>query len=125
MPLFFSSSIQSDEDVVHGLEGRRRAVEERRLVDLGADGRVRADEHALVVLDADLLVPDGDLDGDVPLLPLARRRGPGAVGGEGADGQGVALLLDDDRRDLLDEVGGGVGDDGRTAAGGGRPPPAP
>ena len=32
-----------------------------RLVDLGADGRVRADQRALVALDADLRVPDRDL----------------------------------------------------------------
>src|SRR3954470_23561080 len=47
-----------------------RAGEVGRVIDLGADRRMRTDEDALVALDADLGVPDRDLDGDVPLLPF-------------------------------------------------------
>ena len=46
----------------------------RRLVDLGADRGVRADERALVALDADGRVPDRDLLRDAALLPLRRAR---------------------------------------------------
>ena len=43
----------------------------RRGVDLGADRRVRADQRALVALDADRRVPHRDLGRDVALLPRA------------------------------------------------------
>ena len=64
----------------------------RRVVDLGADRRVRADERALVALDADRRVPDRDLERDGALLPLRLVPDrPRAVGREGADRQQVAL----------------------------------
>ena len=84
--------------VVDRLVGRRGRREERGLEDLGADRRVRADHRALVALDAELLVPDRDLEGDVPLLPLRRRRGEGAVDREGRDGEEVALVGEHERR---------------------------
>ena len=90
--------------VVHRLEGRRGALEGRRVVDLGADGGVRADQRALVALDAELLVPHRDLDGDVALLPLGGGGRPGAVGREGADRQQIALAGDHHRGDPLDEI---------------------
>ncbi len=93
-----------------------RARELRRLEDLRADRGVRAHHRALVALDADLLVPHGDLESDVPLLPLGGGEGPRAVGRERAHGQEVALSLEHDARDALHEVRRGVGHDGRAAA---------
>ena len=75
------------------------------VVDLGADGGVRADERALVALDADLRVPDRDLDGEVALLPLRGAHRPGAVHREGAHGQEVALAGHHHRGHALHEVG--------------------
>src|SRR3990172_940892 len=43
---------------IRGLVGGRRARELRRLEHLGPDGRVRADQRALVALDAEDVVPD-------------------------------------------------------------------
>ena len=57
---------------VHALECRRRAVQFRRLINLRADRRVRADRHALQALDADLLVPDRDLQREIALFVLRR-----------------------------------------------------
>ena len=94
---------------VGGLEGGRGLAEVGGVVDLRADGRVGADERALVALDADLVVPDGDLERDRALLPLGGGGRPGAVHGEGADRQQVALALDDDRLHALDEVGRRLG----------------
>ncbi len=76
-----------------------------RLVDLGADGGVRADQHALAALDAELLVPDGDLQSDVALLPHGRRRGERAIHREGGDGERIAVALDDPAEHLADELG--------------------
>ena len=79
-------SVKSSDLKVAGAPARRVG-----LVDLGADGRVRADEHALVALDADRRVPDRDLGGEVALLPLRGAHRPGAVHGERAHRQQVAL----------------------------------
>ena len=87
------------------LEGRRGPREAAGLVDLGADDRVRADEHALAALDAEGLVPDRDLGRDPTLLPA---RGPGRVGpvgGQSAHRQGIALPRDHPGRDPVHEVG--------------------
>ena len=99
----------------HGLVRGGAVREARGLEDLRADGGVGAHHRALVALDADLLVPDGDLEGDVPLLPLGRREGPCAVGRERAHGQEVALAFEHDARHALHEVRR-VGRDDRRAA---------
>src|SRR5690606_1089437 len=52
---------------------RRAAVGKLGAVDLHADRGVRADKRALVALDADRRIPDGDLGRDVALLVLPRR----------------------------------------------------
>ncbi len=102
------------------LEGRRRAGERSLVVDLGADRGVRADERALVALDADLRVPHRNLESEVALLPLRRSHRPGAVDREGAHRQQVALAGQHHRRDLLHEVGRLFGDERRTRARGAR-----
>ncbi len=93
----------------NGFEGGRRAGEGRFVVDLGADHAVGADQHALAALDAELLVPLGNFEGDVALLPLRGADGEGAIDGHGADRQIVAFAGDDHGRDLLHESGGGGG----------------
>ena len=55
-------------------EARRRASLRRRRVDLGADGGVRADERALVALDAEAGVPHRDLRRDRRASPTATSR---------------------------------------------------
>ena len=75
------------------------------VVDLGADRRVRADQRALVALDADLGVPDRNLERDVPLLPFRRRHRPRAIDRERAHRQQVALAGQHHRGHLLHEVG--------------------
>ena len=86
------------------LERRRRARQRALVVDLRANRRVRADERALVALDADLRVPDRNLERDVALLPFRGRHRPRAVDGERADRQQVALAGQHDRGHLLHEI---------------------
>src|SRR5207253_838684 len=74
------------------LERLRGVRQQRGIVDLGADYCVRADQHAFTTLDAQLLVPDGDLLSDVSLLPLGGAGGEGAVRRERADGQLIAAI---------------------------------
>src|ERR671933_481818 len=59
--------------------------------DLHADGGVGADDGALAAGDADVRVPDRDLLGDRPLLVPGRPRREGAVDGQGADREPVAV----------------------------------
>ena len=110
---------------VHRLEGRGRSREECRVVDLGADGGVRAVEGALAALDAEVGLPHGDLEGDVALLPLGGVGGPYAVGGHGADREAVSVAGHDGGRDGLDELRRLFGDDGRLHHVAGRPLSAP
>ncbi len=106
--------------VRRGLERLGRARERALLVHLRANRGVRADERALVALDANLGVPDRDLDGKIPLLPFRRGDRPRAVDGKGADGQQVAFAGQHDGRHLLHEVGRAFGDEGWTLARRGR-----
>ena len=91
--------------VGHGLERPRRAGERGVVIHLGADGCVRADQHALIALDADRLVPHRDLEREVPLLPLRRADRPGAVHWKRAHRQQIALAGHEDGGHPLDEVG--------------------
>ena len=68
-------------------EAGRRPDERLRLVDLHPDRSVRADERALGAVDADRLVPDRELLGEVALLEMGRAEREGAVDGERADRQ--------------------------------------
>ena len=88
------------------LEAGGCACERGGLVDLHADRRVRADERALGAVDADRLVPDRELVGEVAPLEVRRAGREGAVDRERADGQEVAAAGDE----LADEVGGAVGE---------------
>src|SRR6202140_2587041 len=87
-----------------GLERLRSVREQRGIVNLGADHRVRADEHALTALDAELLVPDGDFLSDVSLLPFGGAGGEGAVRREGADGQIIAATRDNFAEHIANEL---------------------
>ena len=91
--------------IVNRLEGTWSTGEGFLAIHLGPDRRVRADERALVALDAELRIPDRDLQGDVAPLPL---RGPGrprAVGGERANRKEIALPGHHHGRDPLHEFG--------------------
>ena len=65
---------------------------------------MRADEHALAALDAQVRFPDGDLERDVALLPLGGAGGEGAVHRHGRDGNLFAFEGDDGGECLFDEV---------------------
>ena len=81
-----------------------------RSVELGADRRVRADQRALVALDAERRVPGRDLERDVALLESRRAGRPAAVERNGADGHEVALVGEQAGGDLLHKLrGAGVG----------------
>ena len=103
-----------------GLEGRRRMRQRRLAVDLRSNRGVRAHERTLVALDADLLVPDGDLESQVAFLPFRRAHRPGPVYGKRADREQVALAGQHDGRDLLDEVRCLLGNERRSHARGTR-----
>ncbi len=97
---------------VGGFVGGGRLLQLGGVVDLDADGGVGADQRALPALDADLLVPDGDLQGDVALFPLGRGRGESAVHGHGGHGEVVPLVGDDlgqGRPDVFGRQGGDHG----------------
>ena len=64
---------------VDGLEPWGASLQKRRIVGLHPDGGMGADEGALAALDADVRLPDRDMDGDVPLLVLGGPGRPGAV----------------------------------------------
>ncbi len=89
-----------------GLEGLRSAFEQGRIVDLLADDCMRANKGAFTTLDADLFVPDRDFEGDVAFLVLGGAGGVGAVIGQHANRQIVAIAGDDRADDFLDEFGG-------------------
>mmetsp|Transcript_3981 Transcript_3981/g.7753 ORF Transcript_3981/g.7753 Transcript_3981/m.7753 type:complete len:781 (-) Transcript_3981:501-2843(-) len=75
-----------------------RTLQRNSLHGLGANGRVRAHHHALVALDANVLLPHGDGLRGADLVPSRRAGWVGAVFGEHAHGQGVALVEDDGLR---------------------------
>ena len=75
---------------------------------------MRADEHALAALDAQVRFPDRHLQRDVALLPLRGSQRVGAIHREGADGQVIAIQADDRAQHVLDELGG-LGRNGRAA----------
>ena len=96
------------------------SAERALVVHLRPDRGVRAHERALVALDADLRIPDGDLEREVPLLPFRRPDRPRAVDREGAHGKQVALAGQHHRGHLLHEVRRPLGDHRRTRARGAR-----
>ena len=89
----------------HVLEGLGSICQQFLIVDLVADDRVRTDHDTLAALDAQALIPDGDVEGNVALLPLGRTGGEGAVDGEGGNGDVVAVGTDDLAEHLTDEGG--------------------
>ena len=99
----------------------RGAREQRRVVDLGADGGVRAVQRALAALDAEFRIPHRDLEGDVALLPAGGVGGPDAVVGQGRHRQQMPQAGHDGRGHLLEELRGLVGHERRLVRGGGRP----
>jgi hypothetical protein len=56
------------------------------------------------------VVPHGDFEGDIALLPPCGGGGEGTVRGEGADGQVISLAGDDFCGYLLDKLGRCGGD---------------
>ena len=103
-----------------GLEGGGRVGESVGRENLRPDRGVRADDGALVALDADVGLPDRDFLGDVALFPLGGAGRPDAIDREGAHGQQVALAAEHQRGDTLDEVRGVFRDDRVQAMGRGR-----
>ena len=87
------------------LEGLGSIVKELLVVDLGAYRRVRADEHALTALDAEVRIPDGDVYRYVPLLVLRGSGREGAVLGQRGDGEAVAFEDHHGAEHVFDELG--------------------
>ena len=89
-------------------------------VDLGADGGVRADQHALVALDAERPRPRREFPGRCCASPTARCRWEGAVDGKAADRQIVAVAGDHGRQTFCTKSGAwaGTGGGSSTLAGG-------
>ena len=56
------------------LEGGRSFFQQRRVVNLGPDHRVRANQHALAALDAEVLIPDREFPARCCAFPTARWR---------------------------------------------------
>jgi hypothetical protein len=70
------------------VEGVRRAGDKIRGEELRPDRGMRADERALVALDAERGIPGRNFQRDVPLLELRRARRPAAIERNRADGLG-------------------------------------
>jgi hypothetical protein len=85
-------------------EAVRRSGESLGRIDLGADGGMRADQGALVALDAQVGLPDRDLQRQVALLPARRPGRPGAIDGECGDRQQVPLPRHHHGGHLLHEI---------------------
>ena len=66
---------------------------------------MRADKSALVALDADVGIPDGDLHSDVALLETGRPGGIRAIGRHGRNRQAVALAGDHRGGHVAHELG--------------------
>ena len=77
--------------IVDRLERRRRVEQQGRVDRLDPQRRVRADERALVALDAQARVPDRDFVGDVALLEFRRADRKRAVGRHRRHRQRVAV----------------------------------
>ena len=58
-----------------GLKGCWFVAEQSRVIHLRANHGVRANQHALATLDAQILVPYGNFLGDIALFPHRRARG--------------------------------------------------
>ena len=99
--------------VVRRLERGGSTGQMSAVVDLGADGRMRTDHRALVALDAEDLVPDRDLGGNVALLPARGADRERAVHRERRNGKQIALARHHHRGDLAHEIGCRIRDDGR------------
>ena len=74
-----------------GIAGRRRG-KGSRIAHLGADRRMGAHHHALAALHAQIALPHRHRFSQVAFLEPGRARGPGAITGEGADRQAIALV---------------------------------
>ena len=95
------------------LEAFGSVIDAAGIVDLGANDGVRANHDALAALDAQLLIPHRNFQGDVALLPLRGTGGEGAVDGHRADRNLVAVTIDHQRFHVAHEVGS-IGRDRRT-----------
>src|SRR6266480_1641645 len=89
-----------------GLKRLWSVRKQRRIVNLGANHGMRADQHALTALDTELLVPDGDLLSDVSFFPLGGAGGKSAVRRKRADGQIITTTSDNLAKHIANKVGG-------------------
>ncbi len=87
------------------------AVKFCRVVYFDANSGMRADQYALVALDAEFLVPGRDFNRDVAFLPLGSAQRPGAVRREGRNRQHIALVGQHHCGDSFDQIGCVLGDD--------------
>src|SRR5208282_1179102 len=85
------------------LERRGRIAELTGLVNLRANHRMWAYQHAFPALDAQVLIPDRNLLRHIALLPFRRRRGKGAVGRQSAGRQRIAVARDESAEHIANE----------------------
>ena len=83
------------------------------VVDLDADHGVRANHGALAALDADLRIPHGNFERDVALFPLGGAGGEGAIDGESAHGEFIAVASIDCAEHIALKLRGSGGERGR------------
>ena len=75
----------------------------RRIIDLHANDRVRADHHALPTLDTDIGVPYWQLQRNVAFFPGGRARRIRSIAGQGAHRQCVAFACNHRAKHLTDK----------------------
>jgi hypothetical protein len=78
----------------HVLEGRRRIFGQFSREDLGADGRMRANENALAALRAQVGFEHRNLQGQIALFVFGGAERPRTIGREQRNRQRVALAGD-------------------------------
>jgi hypothetical protein len=82
---------------------RRCAREQFFVIYLVADHCVGTNHDAFTALDTDVLIPDGDFQGNVALFPLCCAGGEGAVHGESRDWDIVTVGTDDLSKHIADK----------------------
>ena len=99
---------------IDGLEGGRGICQQSRVIDLLADGSVRADNCALTALRTGGRIPHRDFQRDVAFFPLGGSGREGTVNGHLGDRKFVTVSEDDGSEDFLHKFRSIVGNRRQT-----------